>query len=149
MQVDIWGPNTNWGKIKDLRQNGFRPSQEDNVIVIHIIWGLKEQDRSECHHTDYKCKGKTVLDKSFDLNPPPCQNAMLVSLLLCTYWGSMNFEFALHGHCFHISKHSYYIWLKYFDFISMDCDFGLGCKVSICCSIYHQFIKKNSVAQSV
>ena len=71
--------------MKDLRQNGFRPSQEDNVIVIHIIWGLKEQDRSECHHTDFKCKGKTVLDKSFDLNLPPCQNAMLVSLLLCTY----------------------------------------------------------------
>lgn len=78
-QVDVWGSNTNWGKIKDLRNNAFLPSQEDNVVVVHIIWGLKEQDRSGCHHTDYKCKGKTVLDKSFDLNPPPCQNAMLVS----------------------------------------------------------------------
>ena len=76
-KVEIWGANTNWGKIKNLRKNEFLPSQEDQVIVVYIIWGLKEQDRSECHHTDYKCKGKTVLDKSLDLNPPPCQNSIL------------------------------------------------------------------------
>jgi hypothetical protein len=80
--VEIWGANTNWGKIKELRKNEFLPSQEDQVIVVYIIWGLKEQDRSECHHTDYKCKGKTVLDKSLDLNPPPCQNAILVSICI-------------------------------------------------------------------
>ncbi len=79
-QVEIWGGNTNWGKIKERRQNKFLPNQEDEVIVVYIIWGLKEQDRSECHHTDYTCKGKTVLDKSLDLNPPPCQNAILVSI---------------------------------------------------------------------
>ena len=62
-----------------MGKNAFLPSQEDRVVVVHIIWGLKEQDRSGCHHTDPKCKGKTVFDNSFDLNPPPCQNAMLVS----------------------------------------------------------------------
>ena len=63
----------------DLNQDAFVKSQEDSVVVVTIMWGLKEQDRSECHHTDYKCKGKTVLDRSFDMNPPPCQEAMKVS----------------------------------------------------------------------
>ena len=61
-------------------KDAFRPSQEDQVVIVHIIWGLNEQDRSSCHHTDYKCKGKTVFDRSFDMNPPPCQNVMLVSI---------------------------------------------------------------------
>ena len=51
-------------------------------MVVNIIWGLKEQDRRECHHTDFKCKGKTVFDRSFDMNTPPCQTEMLVSLIL-------------------------------------------------------------------
>ena len=76
-QTKLWGPDTNWAKVDDLNQNAFVKSQEDNVVVVTIIWGLKEQDRSECHHTDYKCKGKTVLDRSFDMNPPPCQTAMM------------------------------------------------------------------------
>ena len=75
----MWVPGTNWYEIKRLRETAFQPSEEDNIVSVHIIWGLREQDRSTCHFTDYKCKGKTVLDSSFDLNPPPCQNAMLVS----------------------------------------------------------------------
>jgi hypothetical protein len=63
-------------------------SQEDFVVVVTIIWGLKEQDRGECHHTDYKCKGKTVFDRSFDMNPPPCQTAMLVSRYSVALCGS-------------------------------------------------------------
>ena len=55
-------------------------------MIVHIIWGLQEQDRSGCHHTDYKCKGTTVFDKGYDVNPPPCQNAMLVSFEV--YYGS-------------------------------------------------------------
>ena len=75
----MWQPNTNWAQVDDLNRNAFARSQEDQVVVVHIIWGLKEQDRSSCHHTDFKCKGKTVWDTSFDLNPPPCQIAVLVS----------------------------------------------------------------------
>ncbi|XP_028396305.1 protein dispatched homolog 3-like [Dendronephthya gigantea] len=76
-QVDMWVPGTNWYEVKRLRESAFRPSEEDNIFAVHIIWGLKEQDRTNCHFTDYKCKGKTVFDTSFDLNPPPCQNAAL------------------------------------------------------------------------
>lgn len=71
--------------MSSLSKDAFRPSQEDNVIVVHVVWGLKDQDRSECHHTDFECKGKTVFDKSFDLNPPPCQNAILVSYDIYDY----------------------------------------------------------------
>lgn len=80
-QVDVWGPGTNWYDIKRLRRSAFRPSQEDDVVEIHIIWGLKNQDRSSCHFTDFKCRGRTVFDTSFDLNPGDCQVALLVSNL--------------------------------------------------------------------
>lgn len=78
-QVNPWSDNTNWGRARILTRDAFLPSQEDNVIVVNIVWGLEEQDRGDCHHTDFECKGKTVFDKSFDLNPPPCQTAILVS----------------------------------------------------------------------
>ena len=77
--MDVWGPGTNWYDIKRLRRSAFRPSQEDDVVEVHIIWGLKNQDRSSCHFTDFKCKGSTVFDGSFDLNPSECQVALLVS----------------------------------------------------------------------
>ena len=80
-QVDVWGPGTNWYIIKRLRRSAFRPSQEDDVVEVNIIWGLKKQDRSSCHFTDFKCKGMTVFDTSFDLNPTECQEALLVIIL--------------------------------------------------------------------
>lgn len=74
----MWVPGTNWYKIKRLRDTAFQVSEEDDIVTVNVIWGLQEQDRSDCHFTDYKCKGKTVFDNSFDLNPPPCQTSMLV-----------------------------------------------------------------------
>ena len=65
-----------------MRKSAFLASQEDNVVVVHIIWGLKEQDRSDCHMTDLKCNGRTVFDDSFDVNPPPCQTALLVRFVI-------------------------------------------------------------------
>ena len=81
LQVDIWGKGTNWHSVKRLTSTAFKPSSEDNVINLYIVWGLKIQDRSKCHFTDFNCKGDTVLDRSFDLNPPPCQLAMLVRFI--------------------------------------------------------------------
>ena len=79
-KVKLWRVDTNWNKVRHIESNAFRRSQEDRVIIVHVIWGLQEQDRSECHHTDFKCKGKTVLDLEFDLNEQQCQRAMWVSL---------------------------------------------------------------------
>ena len=50
-----------------------------NVIRVYTVWGLKEQDRSTCHHTDFRCKGRTVFDEEFDMNNQGCQQAVLVS----------------------------------------------------------------------
>lgn len=77
-KIDVWGPGTNWYISPRLRRTAFRPSQEDDVVEVNVIWGLKDQDRSSCHFTDFKCKGKTVFDNSFDLNPAECQEAILV-----------------------------------------------------------------------
>ena len=76
-QIKVWRSDTNWNKVGNIVSNAFRKSQEDRVIIVHIIWGLEEQDRDECHHTDFKCKGKTVLDLEFDLNLNHCQHAVL------------------------------------------------------------------------
>ena len=78
LQVELFRGNTNWGKALDMRKNAYMASQEDKVLVVHIIWGLKEQDRSDCHMTDYECKGRTVFDDTFDMNLPPCQTALMV-----------------------------------------------------------------------
>ena len=80
-QIKIWRSDTNWNNVRNIISNAFRKSQEDRVIIVHIIWGLQEQDRDECHHTDFKCKGKTVLDLDFDLNLNDCQRAVLVSFI--------------------------------------------------------------------
>ena len=91
-KIDVWGPGTNWYISPRLRRTAFRPSQEDDVVEVNVIWGLKDQDRSSCHFTDFKCKGKTVFDNSFDLNPTECQEAILVR------------EYLLGQHAFHSSK---------------------------------------------
>ncbi|XP_028402921.1 protein dispatched homolog 3-like [Dendronephthya gigantea] len=76
-QIKLWRSDSNWNKVRHIESNAFRKSQEDRVIIVYIIWGLKEQDRSECHHTDFACKGKTIFDHEFDLNSQPSQQAML------------------------------------------------------------------------
>ena len=68
--------------MRDLRIKNFRESGDSsNVIRIYLVWGLQLQDRRSCHFTDFKCKGTTVFDEDFDLNPPACQIALLVSPL--------------------------------------------------------------------
>ena len=63
-------------KLKAFQETG----EGNNVIRIYAVWGLKLQDRTKCHFTDYKCKGETVFDEEFDMNQPKCQEAVLVCL---------------------------------------------------------------------
>ena len=73
------GPGSNWYDVKRIRDDLFVPSDEDKYIHVYIAWGLNNQDRSDCHFTDYKCPGKTVFDNGLDISIPPCQMALLVS----------------------------------------------------------------------
>ena len=70
-----------------IKINAFEEKGEGlNVIRVYIVWGLKMQNRSNCHFTDFKCKGKTVFDEAFDMNKEGCQESMLVSkFYLITY----------------------------------------------------------------
>ncbi|EDO46800.1 predicted protein [Nematostella vectensis] len=76
-QIEIIGPGTNWYDVRILQNEAFPPSKEDRVVKVYIVWGLQTRDRSSCHFTDYKCTGSARFDESFDMNPPPCQTAML------------------------------------------------------------------------
>ncbi|XP_067682304.1 protein dispatched homolog 1-like [Haliotis asinina] len=74
--IKIYKESHNYGKAIDRNLNSFKPSVQDKVIKVYLVWGLKGQDRASCHKTDYECSGKTVWDEGFDLNPKPAQNAL-------------------------------------------------------------------------
>ena len=71
--------NHNYGVAQRLAQDAFVPSYDEEVVRVFVVLGMNPQDRSRCHKTDFLCKGETVWDDSFDLNPPPAQMALLVS----------------------------------------------------------------------
>uniref|UniRef100_A0A7M5XG14 SSD domain-containing protein n=1 Tax=Clytia hemisphaerica TaxID=252671 RepID=A0A7M5XG14_9CNID len=76
--VQVWPNGTNWHDIHYIKLNSFQETGEGtDVIRVYTVWGLKLQDRSTCHHTDFRCKGRTVLDEEFDMNQPGCQQAVL------------------------------------------------------------------------
>lgn len=69
--------------MRQIKLKAFEETGEgSNVIRIYTVFGLKLQDRTNCHFTDYKCKGKTVFDEDFDMNAPGCQKAVLVRVCI-------------------------------------------------------------------
>ncbi|XP_069117661.1 protein dispatched homolog 1-like [Argopecten irradians] len=73
----IFKDDHNYQMANDRRKNAFKPSGRDDIIRVYMVWGLRLQDRSNCHKTDgEKCTGKTVWDEAFDLNPSPAQLQM-------------------------------------------------------------------------
>ena len=84
MQVKLYKPTTNYGRAKAQQSSSFKPSMEDDVIQVYMVWGLKNQNRSRCnpHANRYVCAGNTVWDEGFDLNPAPSQMALKVGIQL-------------------------------------------------------------------
>ncbi|ELT97356.1 hypothetical protein CAPTEDRAFT_185181 [Capitella teleta] len=70
--------DSNMGKFLSWRANlfSFGGSSNDQVQV-RLVWGLKNQDLSECHKSDPDCFGKTVWDEDFSLNTQESQDALL------------------------------------------------------------------------
>ena len=52
-------------------------------MIHESILQLKEQDLSDCHRTDPKCKGDTRYDNSFNLNSAENQEALMVREIRC------------------------------------------------------------------
>ena len=74
-QVQVWPKGTNWYDVRQIKLKDFTETGEGmNVIRIYIVWGLKLQDRTNCHFTDFKCKGRTVFDEYFDMNNQKCHH---------------------------------------------------------------------------
>ncbi|XP_014663568.1 PREDICTED: protein dispatched homolog 1-like [Priapulus caudatus] len=61
----------------DLSQDAFLATAEDDVIEVYLVWGLKLPDMSGCHKTDFECEGVIGYDRTFTLNPPATQQALL------------------------------------------------------------------------
>lgn len=45
---------------------------------MYIVFGLREQDLDNCHHTDTECLGLTVWDTKFSLKTVDEQNGFKV-----------------------------------------------------------------------
>ncbi|XP_055880253.1 protein dispatched homolog 3-like isoform X1 [Biomphalaria glabrata] len=76
-KTQLYKNGHNYYESEQINNYAFKSSLDDKNIKVIIAFGLKNQDMSGCHKTDYKCKGKTVWDNSFDLNPKPAQLALL------------------------------------------------------------------------
>ena len=78
LQVQFFKNDHYLTRVQRLNDYAFKPSHEDNVITVNIVWGLKHQDMGACDNSDFLCMGNTVWDTSFDLNPKRGQTALLV-----------------------------------------------------------------------
>ncbi|XP_070181353.1 protein dispatched homolog 1-like isoform X2 [Littorina saxatilis] len=75
--IQYYQDNHHYSKAGDLQKYGFKPSAQDDVIEVYIVYGLKNQDLQECSNTDFACTGRTVWDDGFDLNPKRAQSALV------------------------------------------------------------------------
>ena len=71
-------PTNNFGKYFERRLDDF-DNVEPEVLRVFLVWGLKEQDTSDCHWSEVDCDGDTRYDNSFDLESTENQLALLVS----------------------------------------------------------------------
>ncbi|KAH9489233.1 hypothetical protein Btru_048812, partial [Bulinus truncatus] len=78
----------NYYEADQLNNYAFKSNLDDKNIKVIIAFGLKNQDIGDCHKTDYRCKGKTVWDSSFDLNPKQAQLAFHVEGKNASLYGS-------------------------------------------------------------
>ena len=58
--------------------NGQHFQASDDIRRIYVIFGLKNQDLSDCHKSDPTCFGKTVWDEKFNMDAPRIQQSFLV-----------------------------------------------------------------------
>ena len=82
LQIKFLPDDTNLGKYLAKRNAAFSTVGNAETVEVVIAWGLREQDLSECHHTDPVCTGKTVWDDTFNVNAPEAQQALLVRMRL-------------------------------------------------------------------
>ncbi|XP_064622607.1 protein dispatched homolog 1-like [Lineus longissimus] len=66
----------NYARARSHNIYSFRESEEDAVVTVHLVWGMKPNDRSGCHRTDFECKGEQVWDDTFDMNTNGAQEAI-------------------------------------------------------------------------
>ena len=82
LQLKIWKETHHLSKGHRKEQDGFLDRPADSLVKIQVLWGLKENDRSECKASDIECDGKVVFDDDFDPNPVENQQALMVFMFI-------------------------------------------------------------------
>ncbi|ELU03862.1 hypothetical protein CAPTEDRAFT_209557 [Capitella teleta] len=76
-QTKFLPDDSNAGKYLSWNTNLFSTSGDNtNNVQVYLIWGLKVQDISSCHKTDFECTGNTVWDSNFNLDSATTQQAL-------------------------------------------------------------------------
>ena len=78
LQVKFLKDESNFGKYLIKRTDGFVQSDDSLIVQVQLMWGMKHQDISECHHTDVECTGKNVWDEQFNVDSIDIQRALWV-----------------------------------------------------------------------
>lgn len=75
-QTKFLKDSSNYGRFLAEAQTKYVGNRDD-VIGVYIVFGMDEQDRSNCYHTDYKCTGVHRWDKNFNLASGNTQQKLL------------------------------------------------------------------------
>ena len=78
LQPQFLKSDSNFGQYQSKRQTEFKPGNADNTMRILLVWGMKEQDVSDCHITAPDCWGENVWDNTFNLNETSVQEKLMV-----------------------------------------------------------------------
>lgn len=63
----------------DLSANAFISTDIDRTLSVHIVWGMLENDMSDCHFSTPDCQGKQRWDPDFNPNTVEAQQALQVT----------------------------------------------------------------------
>lgn len=80
--LQLYREGHNYNEAAQLDYDAFENPLDDRNVKVMIMFGLKNQDRDSCHKSDFECKGKSVFDNAFDMNPKPAQIELMK---LCDY----------------------------------------------------------------
>ncbi|KAK3708230.1 hypothetical protein RRG08_023639 [Elysia crispata] len=75
--LQLYREGHNYYEAAKLDFDAFELPLDDRNVKVMLMFGLKNQDRGSCHKSDFECKGKSVFDNAFDMNPKPAQTQLM------------------------------------------------------------------------
>ncbi|XP_052084245.1 uncharacterized protein LOC127721526 isoform X2 [Mytilus californianus] len=75
--LQLFQDDHHYSKAQYAQEYSMLVSTADSLVQIHVVWGLKNKDRSHCHFSSIQCGGNNVYDEDFDPNLVTNQQALM------------------------------------------------------------------------